>query len=102
MKFASFLLLSNVSLSEALHLHASDDSGVNMSVNMSMNGDYNTVNINPASSGASDLEQPLSTLKTELPKADKAEKAVVETSEVSKSTVEKGKAQQENLENKQI
>ena len=98
MKFASFLLLSNVSLSEALHLHASDDMGVNMS----MNGDYNTVNINPASSGASDLEQPLSTLKAELPKADKAEKAVVETSEVSKSTVEKGKAQQENLENKQI
>ena len=45
MKFASFLLLSNVSLSEALRIHASDD----MIVNMSMNGDSNTVNINPAS-----------------------------------------------------
>ena len=48
------------------------------------------------------MEEALSTLKSELPKADNAEKAVVETSEVSKSTIEKGKAQQENLENKQV
>ena len=48
MKFASFLLLSNVSLSEALRLHAPDDMSVSMSVNMTMNGDHNTVNINPA------------------------------------------------------
>ena len=51
MKFASFLLLSNVSLSEALHLHAPDDMSVNMSVNMSMDGDYNTVNMYPARNG---------------------------------------------------
>ena len=43
MKFATFLLLSNVSLSEAARLHASDD----IVVNMNMTGDGNTVNFNP-------------------------------------------------------
>ena len=49
MKLAAFLLLSNVSLSEAARLQASDD----LVVNMNMNGDGNTVNFNPANQDAS-------------------------------------------------